>query len=131
MPASPVPTPHAPAVAAPYSPAVRAGDWVFVSGQIGLDPATGALVDGDTAAQTRRALANLGALLADCGAAWSDVAKVTIFLAPTLADFAAVNECYGTVIGAHRPARSTVAVAALPLGAAVEIEAVVHLPSAR
>ena len=128
MPATTVPTPSAPAVAGPYSPAVRAGDWVFVSGQVGLDPTTGALVDGDTVAQARQALANVTAVLRDCGVTWGDVAKVTIFLAGSLEDFAAVNAAYTEVVGAHRPARSTVAVAALPLGAAIEIEAIAHRP---
>ena len=128
MPASPVPTPNAPPVAGPYSPAVRAGDWILLAGQVGVDPATGALVPGGAAAQADQVLANLSAVLSDCGAAWSDVAKVTIFLAGSMEHFAAVNERYAAVLGAHWPARSTIAVAALPLGAAVEIEAIVHLP---
>jgi 2-iminobutanoate/2-iminopropanoate deaminase len=131
MPASPVPTPNAPPVAGPYSPAVRAGDWILLAGQIGVDPATGALVPGGAAAQTDQVLANLAAVLADCGATWSDIAKVTIFLAGSMEHFAAVNERYAAALGAHWPARSTVAVAALPLGAAVEIEALVHLPKER
>ena len=128
MPATPVPTPNAPPVAGPYSPAVRAGDWILLAGQIGVDPATGALVPGGAAAQTDQVLANLAAVLADCGATWSDIAKVTIFLAGSMEHFAAVNERYAAALGAQWPARSTVAVAALPLGAAVEIEALVHLP---
>ncbi|MFM8302701.1 MAG: Rid family detoxifying hydrolase [Actinomycetota bacterium] len=129
MPASPVPTPSAPPVAGPYSPAARAGDLVFLAGQIALDPATGALVEGDIERETRQALANIAAILGDLGAAWTDVVKTTIFLAGSLEYFATVNECYAEAVGEHRPARSTVAVAALPLGAAVEIEVVVHRPA--
>jgi 2-iminobutanoate/2-iminopropanoate deaminase len=131
MPVSPVPTPNAPPVAGPYSPAVRAGDWILLAGQVGVEPATGALVPGGPAAQADQVLANLAAVLADVGATWSDVAKVTIFLAGSMEHFAAVNERYAAAVGAHWPARSTVAVAALPLGAAVEIEALVHLPEER
>ena len=128
MPVSPVPTPSAPPVAGPYSPAVRAGDWVLLAGQVGVDPATGALVPGGAAAEIDQVLANVAAVLGDCGATWGDVAKVTIFLAQSMERFAAVNERYAAVLGEHRPARSTVAVAALPLGGAVEIEALVYLP---
>lgn len=128
MPATPVPTPSAPPVVGPYSPAVRAGDWILLAGQVGIDPATGALVPGGAAAQADQVLANVTAVLGDCGATWADVAKVTIFLAGSMDHFAAVNERYAAALGEHRPARSTVAVAALPLGAAVEIEAIVHSP---
>ena len=129
MSASPVPTPNAPPVAGPYSPAVRAGDWILLAGQVGVDPATGALVPGGAAAEADQVLTNLAAVLGDCGAAWTDVAKVTIFLAGSMEHFAAVNERYAAAVGEHRPARSTVAVAALPLGAAVEIEALVYAPT--
>ena len=128
MPATPLPTPSAPSVAGPYSPAVRAGDWILLAGQVGVDPATGTLVPGGAAAQADQVLANLAAVLGDCDATWADVAKVTIFLAGSMDNFAAVNERYAAALGEHRPARSTVAVAALPLGAAVEIEAIVHSP---
>jgi len=128
MPATPLPTPGAPPVVGPYSPAVRAGDWILLAGQVGIDPATGALVPGGAAAQADQVLANVTAVLGDCGATWADVAKVTIFLAGSMDHFAAVNERYAAALGEHRPARSTVAVAALPLAAAVEIEAIVHLP---
>jgi 2-iminobutanoate/2-iminopropanoate deaminase len=128
MPATPIPTPSAAPVAGPYSPAVRAGDWILLAGQVGVDPSTGALVLGGAAAEADQVLANLAAVLGDCGATWADVAKVTIFLAGSMEHFAVVNELYAAALGAHRPARSTVAVAALPLGAAVEIEAMVHLP---
>ena len=129
MPATPLPTPGAPPVAGPYSPAVRAGDLVFLAGQIPIDPATGALVDGDVTAQARQVLANITAVLGDIGARWTDVVKATIFLSGSLEHFATVNEVYAGVVGDHRPARSTVAVAALPAGALVEIEVVVHSPA--
>lgn len=128
MPASPVPTPSAPPVAGPYSPAARAGDLVFLAGQIAIDPATGKLVEGNVEAEARQVLANIAAILGDLGAEWTDVVKATIFLAESLEHFATVNECYAEAMGDHRPARSTFAVAALPLGAAVEIEVVVHRP---
>jgi 2-iminobutanoate/2-iminopropanoate deaminase len=123
----PVPTPSAPPVAGPYSPAVRAGDWVVLAGQIGVDPATGALPSGGVEAQTRQVLANIEAVLADCGATWADVAKVAIFLTD-LGNFAAVNALYGAALGGHRPARTTIGVAALPAGAEVEIECWVYAP---
>ena len=129
MPAVPVPTPSAPPVAGPYSPAVRGGDFVFCAGQIAIDPATGKLVEGNVETEARQVLANISAVLGDCGAAWTDVVKATIFLAGSLDHFATVNECYAEVVGDHRPARSTFAVAALPLGAAVEIEVIVHRPA--
>lgn len=121
MTVQPVPTPSAPPVAGPYSPAVRAGDWLVLSGQLGLDPATGKLADG-VEAQARRVLANVAAVLADCGASLADVAKTTVFVTD-LSDFATVNAVYAEAFGEHRPARSTVQVAALPAGALVEIEA--------
>jgi 2-iminobutanoate/2-iminopropanoate deaminase len=98
-----------------------------LSGQIGIDPATGSLVDGGVEAEARQVLANVGAVLRDCGAGWRDVAKVGVFLTD-MGNFAAVNLLYEQAVGEHRPARSTVAVAALPGGAAVEIECWAHLP---
>ena len=121
----PIPTPSAPPVAGPYSPAVRAGDWIVMAGQVGID-ATGTMADG-VEAQTRQILANIGAVLGDCGATWDDVAKTTIFLTD-LGNFQAVNALYAEAIGSHRPARSTVGVAALPAGAVVEIECWVYQP---
>jgi 2-iminobutanoate/2-iminopropanoate deaminase len=106
---------------------VRAGDWIACAGQIPLDPATGALVEGDITAQAERVLANIRAVLGDVGAALTDVAKATIFLVD-LADFAAVNAVYAEAFGDHRPARSTIQVAALPAGARVEIEVWAHRP---
>ena len=114
-------TPSAPPVKGPYSPAVRAGDWIVCSGQLGVDPSSGELVSGGVEAQARQVLANLGAVLDDADASWADVAKVTIFLTD-LGNFAAVNALYEAELGGWRPARSTIGVAALPAGAAVEIE---------
>jgi 2-iminobutanoate/2-iminopropanoate deaminase len=120
-------TPAAPAAIGPYSQAVTVpvGDatMIFCSGQIPLDPATGALVDGDIAAQTRRVLENIGAVLAAADASFADVVKTTIFLAD-LADFAAVNAVYGEKFSGPPPARSTVQAAALPRNARVEIEVI-------
>ena len=127
MPVEPVPTPSAPASAGPYSPAVRAGDWLALAGQVGIDPATGRLVDGAVAAQTRQALVNVAAVLGDCGASLGDVAKTTVFLVD-MGDFPVMNEVYAEALGGHWPARSTVAVAALPLGARVEVEVWAYVP---
>jgi 2-iminobutanoate/2-iminopropanoate deaminase len=111
----------APKAIGPYSQAVAAGDFVFCSGQLGLDPATGELVTG-VAAQAERALRNLAAVLASEGLGLDRVAKTTIFLAD-MADFAAVNEVYARFFPAPSPARSTVQVAGLPRKALVEVEA--------
>lgn len=116
-------TDHAPAAVGPYSQAVRAGDFVFTAGQIGLDPATGQLVAGGLEAQTRQVLANLSAVLAAAGTSLDNVVKTTIFLTD-LSAFKTVNSIYGQYFTGAPPARSTVEVAALPLGALVEIEAV-------
>jgi 2-iminobutanoate/2-iminopropanoate deaminase len=102
---------------------MRTADLVFCSGQLGLDPATGELVEGDTVVQAERALHNLGAVLDAAGCSFTDVVKVTIFLTD-LADFAAVNGVYQRFMGEPPPARSTVAVAGLPKGARIEIEAI-------
>ncbi len=115
-------TDGAPAAIGPYSQAIVAGDMVFCSGQLGLDPATGELADG-VAAQAERALANLGAVLEAAGCTYADVAKVTVFLAD-IADFPTLNTVYATFFGAPPPARSTFAVSALPKGGLVEIEAI-------
>jgi 2-iminobutanoate/2-iminopropanoate deaminase len=104
----------------PYTPIVRAGDWLVVSGQLGL--ADGALVEGGVAAQLTQAIANLSAHLATEGAGLADIIKTTVFLTD-MSDFAVVNEAYVAGFGDHRPARSAIAVVALPLGGAVEIEA--------
>ena len=127
MAVAPVVTPNAPALAGPYSPAVRAGDWIVLSGQLGLDPATNVLVEG-LEAQARQVLANLGAVIRDCGAAMTDVAKTMLFMTD-LAGFPVVNAAYAEAFGEHRPARSTIQVAALPMGAVVEIEAWLFCPA--
>src|SRR5271154_3073565 len=111
MPVVPVPTPSAPPVAGPYSPAVRAGDWLVLAGQVGLDPATGTMVEGGVEAEARRVLANIEAVLADCGASITDVAKTTVFVT-SMGDFAAVNAVYAEAFGDHKPARATIDVAA-------------------
>ena len=127
MPVEPVPTPNAPASAGPYSPAVRAGDWLALAGQVGIDPATGKLAGGGVADQTRQAMANVAAVLGDCGASLGDVAKTTVFLVD-MGDFPVMNDVYAEAFAGHRPARSTVAVAALPLGARVEVEVWAYVP---
>jgi 2-iminobutanoate/2-iminopropanoate deaminase len=127
MPCTPVPTPSAPPVAGPYSPAVRAGDWLVLAGQVGIDKESGRIVDG-VEAQARQVLANVAAVLGDCGASLTDVVKTTVFIVD-MADFPAVNAVYADAFGDHRPARSTVAVAELPGGAYVEIEAWAYVGS--
>jgi 2-iminobutanoate/2-iminopropanoate deaminase len=116
-------TPHAPAPVGPYSQAIQSSGFVFCSGQVGIDPATGTLVEGGVAAQTRQVLDNLAAVLAAAGLTLDAIVKTTIFLVD-IKDFATVNAIYGERLGAPPPARSTIAVAALPLGARVEIEAI-------
>ena len=115
-------TERAPAAVGPYSQAVRVGNLVFTAGQIGIDPVLGQLRTG-IAAQTRQALTNLQAVLEAAGSSLNQVVKTTIFL-QDMADFATVNHIYGSSFTAAPPARSTVQVAALPLGALVEIEAI-------
>ena len=121
-------TAAAPAAIGPYSQAIRAGRTVYLSGQIGLDPATGTLRDG-TEAQTRQAFANLQAVAAAAGGSFDDVVKVTLLLAD-LADFARVNEIMASVFKQPFPARATYQVAGLPRGARIEIEGVLVLPGA-
>jgi 2-iminobutanoate/2-iminopropanoate deaminase len=120
-----VSTTDAPAALGPYSQAIRAGQFLFMFGQLGLDPATGQLAEG-VEAQTRQVLANLQAVLAAAGAGVAQVVKATIFLAD-MADFALVNRLYGEVFTHEPPARSTVQVAALPRNGRVEIELIVLL----
>ncbi len=116
-------TDRAPAAIGPYVQALRSDGWIFSSGQLGLDPGSGKLVDGGVAEQARQALANLSAVLEAAGGGLDTVLKTTVFLVD-MADFPAMNAVYAEAFGAHPPARSTVAVAALPLGGRVEIEAV-------
>ena len=114
-------TDKAPKAIGPYSQAIVAGNLVFTSGQIPLDPATQQLVAGDIRAQTERVMENLAAVLESAGVGFADVVKASIFVAD-LADFATVNEIYGKRFPQNPPARSTVQVAALPRGARVEID---------
>jgi 2-iminobutanoate/2-iminopropanoate deaminase len=116
----------APKAIGPYSQAIRAGSLLFVSGQIPLDPATGALVDGDIAAQTRRVFANLEAILKEAGATFDHVVRTTVYLAD-MNDFATVNEVYGTYFSSPAPARATVQAARLPKDARVEIDLIASL----
>ena len=118
-----VSSPDAPKAIGPYSQAVRAGQLLFVSGQVPLDPATGQIVSGDIAAQTRRVFDNLGAVLKAGGRSFADVVRMTVFLAD-MNDFAAVNEVYGTYFSEPYPARATVQVARLPKDARVEIDVI-------
>jgi 2-iminobutanoate/2-iminopropanoate deaminase len=120
MPKKVITTPKAKAIG-PYSAAVESGDLVFVSGQIPLDSATGNLVEGDVAAQAKQSLENLKTVLGAAGLTFAHVVKTTIFLT-SMGDFAAVNEVYKTYVSEPYPARSTIAVAALPMAAKVEIE---------
>lgn len=113
----------APNAVGPYSHAVLAGDLVYCSGQVPLDPATSELVTGDIAAQTNRIIDNLAAVLVAAGSGLARVVKTTVFLTD-IGDFAAMNEVYAKRFGEHRPARSTIGVAALPRGARIEIECI-------
>jgi 2-iminobutanoate/2-iminopropanoate deaminase len=119
-------TEKAPAAIGPYSQAVRMGNLLFCSGQIPLDPATGELVTGDVAAQTRQVFANLGAVLSEAGAGFEHVARTTVYLAD-MGDFAAMNAVYATFFGAPAPARSTIQAAGLPRNARVEIDVIAVL----
>jgi 2-iminobutanoate/2-iminopropanoate deaminase len=121
-----VQTDRAPAAIGPYSQAIVVGDWVFCSGQIPVVPETGALLEGGTAEQAERALANLSAVLAAAGSSLPDVVKTTVFLAD-MKDFAVMNEVYARHFGSHRPARSTIQAAGLPRGCRVEIECIARV----
>jgi 2-iminobutanoate/2-iminopropanoate deaminase len=113
----------APKAIGPYSQAIRTNGLVFCAGQTPIDPAVGKLIEGDVQAQTRRVLQNLGAILEAAGTSLSKVVKTTVFLTD-MANFKAMNEVYAEFFAEHPPARSTVAVAGLPLGAQVEIECI-------
>ena len=121
-----VESPAAPRALGPYSQAIAAGDSVFCAGQVGLDPATGKLVPGGIAAETARVLQNLSAVLAGADLSLGDVVKTTVFLAD-LAEFAAMNEVYGTYFLAPAPARATIQAARLPRDVRVEIDLVAYL----
>jgi 2-iminobutanoate/2-iminopropanoate deaminase len=130
MPLNSVATDGAPKAIGPYSQGIRVNGFLFTAGQVALDPKTGELVAGGIAEQTSRVLENLRAILVEAGSSMAQVVKTTVFLVD-MADFAAMNEVYGRAFGSHRPARSTVAVAALPRGAQVEIEAVAEVRGER
>jgi 2-iminobutanoate/2-iminopropanoate deaminase len=114
----------------PYSQAVRTGQFLFVSGQIPLDPSTGQLVSDDIGEQTHRVLQSLGAILETAGGSFAHVVRTTVFLTD-LGDFAAMNEVYASYFGDPAPARSTVQVAALPKSVRLEIDAIAVLPEAQ
>jgi 2-iminobutanoate/2-iminopropanoate deaminase len=119
-------TPDAPGAIGPYSQAIRAGDFLFASGQIPLDAATGQIVPGGIAEQTHQVLRNLGAVLTAAGASYSRVVKTTVYLAD-MGEFAAMNEVYGTYFPAPAPARATIQAARLPRDVRVEIDVVAYL----
>ncbi len=123
MPIEYVETAHAPGAIGPYSQATLSGDYIFTAGQIALDPGTGRVVSGGVAAETARVLTNLEAVLRAAGSDLTQVVKTTVYLVD-MGDFPAMNEAYARAFGSHRPARSTVAVAGLPKGVRVEIDAV-------
>ena len=124
MPKRVLKTPSAPGALGPYSVAVQAGDLVFISGQVAIDPATGDRAPDDVAKQAKQIMKNLKAILGDVGLTMNDIAKSTIFLTD-MNDFPSVNEVYGSYFNREPPARSTVEVAALPGGFLVEIEVIV------
>jgi 2-iminobutanoate/2-iminopropanoate deaminase len=115
--------PDAPKAIGPYSPAIRAGNLLFISGQIPIDPATGTVVNGDVSSQTDRVMRNIGALLEAAGGGFEHVVRTTVFLAD-LNDFAAMNEVYGRFVLDPPPARATVQVSRLPRDVKVEIDAI-------
>jgi 2-iminobutanoate/2-iminopropanoate deaminase len=119
-------TTDAPQAIGPYSQAVRVGQFVFLSGQIPFDPASGNIVEGDITVQTRRVMENLGAVLRASGASFSDVVKTTIFLAD-LGHFSKMNEVYGAYFTSEPPARATVQVGALPRSVLIEIDMIAHI----
>lgn len=120
-------TDSAPKAIGPYSQAVSVDGWLYTSGQVALDPATGEIVAGGFEAQARQVLENLRQVLASAGCSFRDVVKATVYVAD-LADFPKLNALYGEAMGDHRPARSTVQVAGLPKGALVEIDLVAKIP---
>ena len=130
MPLDFVSTAGAPKAIGPYSQGVIANGFLFTAGQVALDPDKGELVPGGITEQTTRALENLRAILKQAGSDFSQVVKTTVFLVD-MADFTSMNEIYGRTFGQHRPARSTVAVAALPRGARVEIEVIAAVSGER
>jgi 2-iminobutanoate/2-iminopropanoate deaminase len=125
-----VSTPHAPAAIGPYSQAIRAGDMIYLSGQIPLDPATMEIVEGGIDPQSRRVMSNLAAVAAEAGGSLDDCVKLTIYLT-SLADFGTVNTIMQEYFKPPYPARATIEISALPRMSLVEIDAVMYLPSPR
>ncbi len=123
----PIHTADAPEAIGPYSQAVRVDGWLFTSGQVGIDPATGELVSDAFEAQARQVLANLGRVLAASGCGFADVVRATVYVTD-MGDFPQLNALYAEAMADHRPARSTVEVAALPKGAKVEIDLIARVP---
>jgi 2-iminobutanoate/2-iminopropanoate deaminase len=121
-------TEHAPKAIGPYSQAIVAGGFAFLSGQVGIDPATGEIVKGGTEAEARRVLENVRAVLAEAGVGFESVVRTTIYLID-LGEFALVNAIYGEYVKSPLPARATVQVSALPKGARVEIDAIAVVPT--
>ena len=120
-------TDEAPEAIGPYTQAISADGWLFTSGQTPIDPATGALVDGGFEAQAKQVLRNISKVLANADCTFSDVVKATVYVVD-LADFPTLNTLYAEAMRSHRPARTTVQVAALPMGCLVEIDMVARLP---
>jgi 2-iminobutanoate/2-iminopropanoate deaminase len=122
----PISTESAPKALGPYTQAIRAGQWLFVSGQVPIDPSTGELVQGGIADQTRRAFENVGAILEAGGASFQQVVRATVYLAD-LTDFPAMNEVYATFFTPPQPARSTIQAARLPRDARIEVDVIAFL----
>jgi len=120
-------TDQAPEAIGPYSQAISADGWLFTSGQIGIDPQTGEIVEGGFEAQARQILVNLSNVLANAGCSFTDAVKATVYVSD-MADFPVLNAMYAEAMGTHRPARSTVQTAGLPKGALVEIDLVARIP---
>lgn len=120
-------TDQAPEAIGPYSQAISIDGWLFTSGQVGIDPQTGEIVDGGFEAQARQVLTNLSQVLSNAGCSFGDVLKATVYVAD-MADFPVLNSLYAEAMGAHRPARSTVQTAGLPKGALVEIDLIAQIP---
>ena len=123
-------TDSAPAAIGPYSQAISCDGWLYTSGQVAIDPATGEMVPGDFAAQAEQVLANLSAVLSSAGCRPENIVKATIYLSD-MGNFGRLNELYADFMGEHRPARSTVQAARLPKDALVEIDLVARIPEAR